>query len=194
VYVEGAEPGDALVVDIISIKHKGWGWNAVIPNFGLLGEEYPEPYLHHYKLGETSCEFRPDIHIPYEPFCGVMGVAPREAGRFSTIPPRENAGNIDIRHLTPGSKAFFPVLVPGVLFSCGDCHSAQGDGEVNGTGIETPMSVTLTLSLQKGQISPNCVSLRRRVKSSRLPTRLATSSLLRTVPISSRIPSRRYAI
>src|SRR6266496_405010 len=161
VYVEGAEPGDALVVDIISIKHKGWGWNAVIPNFGLLGEEYPEPYLHHYKLGETSCEFRPDIHIP---------------------------------HLTPGSKALFPVLVPGVLFSCGDCHSAQGDGEVNGTGIETPMSVTLTLSLQKGQISPNCVSLRRRVKSSRLPTRLATSSLLRTVPISSRIPSRRYAI
>ena len=73
-YVEGAEPGDALVVDIISIKHKGWGWNAVIPNFGLLGEEFPEPYLHHYKLGETSCEFRPDIHIPYEPFCGVMGV------------------------------------------------------------------------------------------------------------------------
>src|SRR5207244_6772273 len=154
VYVEGAEPGDALVVDIISIKHKGWGWNAVIPNFGLLGEEFTEPYLHHYKLGETSCEFRPDIHIPYEPFCGVMGVAPREAGRFTTIPPRENAGNIDIHHLTPGSKAFFPVLVPGALFSCGDCHSAQGDGEVNGTGIETPMSVTLTLSLQKGANIP----------------------------------------
>ena len=152
VYVEGAEPGDALVVDIISIKHKGWGWNAVIPNFGLLGEDFTEPYLHHYKLGETSCEFRPDIHIPYEPFCGVMGVAPREAGRFTTIPPRENAGNIDIRHLTPGSKAFFPVLVPGALFSCGDCHSAQGDGEVNGTGIETLMTVTLTL--QKGANIP----------------------------------------
>ena len=154
VYVEDAEPGDALVVEIISIKHKGWGWNAVIPNFGLLGEEFTEPYLHHYKLGETSCEFRPDIHIPYEPFCGVMGVAPREAGRFTTIPPRENAGNIDIRHLTPGSKAFFPVLVPGALFSCGDCHSAQGDGEVNGTGIETLMTVTLTLTLQKGANIP----------------------------------------
>ena len=152
VYVEGAEPGDALVVEIISIKHKGWGWNAVIPNFGLLGEEFTEPYLHHYKLGGTSCEFRPDIQIPYEPFCGVMGVAPREAGHFTTIPPRENAGNIDIRHLTPGSKAFFPVLVPGALFSCGDCHSAQGDGEVNGTGIETLMTVTLTL--QKGANIP----------------------------------------
>src|SRR6266699_1974924 len=112
VYVDGAEPGDA----------------------------FPEPYLHHYKLGETTCEFRPDIQIPYEPFCGVMGVAPREPGRFTTIPPRENAGNIDIRHLTPGARAFFPVLVPGALFSCGDCHSAQGDGEVNGTGIETLMS------------------------------------------------------
>jgi acetamidase/formamidase len=154
VYVEGAEPGDALVVDIVSIKHKGWGWNAVIPGFGLLAEDFTEPYLHHYKLGETTCEFRSDIHIPYEPFCGVMGVGPREAGRFTTIPPRENAGNIDIRHLTPGSRAFFPVLVPGALFSCGDCHSAQGDGEVNGTGIETKMSVTLTFNLQKNANIP----------------------------------------
>ena len=154
VYVEGAEPGDALVVDIVSIKHKGWGWNAVIPGFGLLAEDFTEPYLHHYKLGETTCEFRSDIHIPYEPFCGVMGVGPLEAGRFNTIPPRENAGNIDIRHLTPGSRAFFPVLVPGALFSCGDCHSAQGDGEVNGTGIETKMSVTLMFNLQKNANIP----------------------------------------
>ena len=154
VYVEGAEPGDALEVDIISLKHKGWGWNAVIPGFGLLADDFTEPYLHHYKLGETTCEFRADVHIPYEPFCGVMGVAPREPGRFTTIPPRENAGNIDIRHLTPGSKVFFPVLVPGALFSCGDCHSAQGDGEVNGTGIETMMSVTLTFTLRKGANIP----------------------------------------
>jgi len=154
VYVEGAQPGDALVVDIVSIKHKGWGWNAVIPGFGLLADDFAEPYLHHYKLGETLCEFRPDIQIPYEPFCGVMGVAPREPGRFTTIPPRENAGNIDIRHLTPGTRVFFPVLMPGALFFCGDCHSAQGDGEVNGTGIETMMSVTLTFTLQKGANIP----------------------------------------
>jgi acetamidase/formamidase len=154
VFIEGAEPGDALVVDVISLKHKGWGWNAVIPGFGLLAEDFPEPYLHHYKLGETTCEFRSDIQIPYEPFCGVMGVGPRESGRFNTIPPRENAGNIDIRHLTPGSRAFFPVLVPGALFSCGDCHSAQGDGEVNGSGIETKMTVTLTFNLQKGANIP----------------------------------------
>lgn len=150
VFIEDAEPGDCLEVDIVSIQHKGWGWNGVIPGFGLLPDDFPEPYLHHYRLGETFCEFRPDILIPYEPFCGVMGVAPRETGRLTTIPPRENGGNIDIRHLTPGAKVFFPVLVPGALFSCGDCHSAQGDGEVNGTGIETRMSVTLTFTLRKG--------------------------------------------
>jgi acetamidase/formamidase len=154
VYVEGAEPGDALVVEIISIQHKGWGWNAVIPGFGLLGGDFPNPYVHHYKLGATHCEFRSDILIPYEPFCGVMGVAPREPGRLNTIPPRENGGNLDIRHLTPGSKAFFPVLAPGALFSCGDCHSAQGDGEVNGTGIETLMTVTLRFDVQKGANIP----------------------------------------
>ena len=154
VYVEGAEPGDTLAVDIVSIKHKGWGWNSVIPGFGLLAEDFPDPYLHIYKLGETTCEFRPDIHIPYEPFCGVMGVGPRETGRLTTIPPRENGGNIDIRHLTPGSRVFFPVLMPGALFSCGDCHSAQGDGEVNGTGIETKMTVTLTFNVQKGAHIP----------------------------------------
>ena len=149
VYVEGAEPGDALEVDIISIQHKGWGWNAVIPGFGLLAEDFSNPYLHHYSFEGTFVLFRPDIRIPYEPFCGVMGVGPREAGRLTTIPPRENGGNIDIRHLTPGAKVWFPVLVPGALFSCGDCHSAQGDGEVNGTGIETLMTVTLRFDLKK---------------------------------------------
>ena len=150
VYVNGAQPGDALQVEILDFKHKGWGWNAVIPGFGLLGNEFQSPYLHHYKLGAKSCEFRADIHIPFEPFCGVMGVAPREPGRLTTIPPRENGGNLDIRHLTPGAVAWFPVLAPGALFSCGDCHSAQGDGEVNGSGIESPMKVTLRFNVVKG--------------------------------------------
>ncbi|MBI3732044.1 MAG: acetamidase/formamidase family protein [Chloroflexi bacterium] len=154
VYVEGAEEGDTLDVEVIRIKHKGWGWNAVLSGFGLLADDFKEPYLHLYRLGRAYCEFRKDIRIPYEPFCGVMGVGPREAGRFNTIPPRQNAGNIDIRHLTPGARVWFPVLTPGALFSCGDCHSAQGDGEVNGTGIETPMSVTLRFQLIKGASIP----------------------------------------
>jgi acetamidase/formamidase len=153
VYVEGAEPGDALIVEVVSLAHKAWGWNAVIPGFGLLGEDFPTPYVHHYALGD-DCLFRADIRIPYEPFCGVMGVGPRESGRLTTIPPRENGGNIDIRHLTPGSVVQFPVLVPGALFSCGDCHAAQGDGEINGTGIESPMTVTLRFDLHKGAHIP----------------------------------------
>ena len=149
VYVEGAEPGDVLEVEIVSMEHKGWGWNAVIPHFGLLPDDFPQPYLHHYKLEGTKCWFSPEICIPYEPFCGTMGVAPREPGRLNTIPPRENGGNLDIRHLTPGARAFFPIWVAGALFSCGDCHAAQGDGEVNGSAIEAPMTVTLRFDLLK---------------------------------------------
>ena len=154
VYVEGAEPGDGLEVEVVSLKHKGWGWNAVITGFGLLPEDFTTPYLHLYKMVGDRCYFREDIVIPYEPFCGVMGVARRERGRLNTIPPRENGGNLDIRHLTPGTKVVFPVLVPGALFSCGDCHSAQGDGEVNGSGIETPMTVTLRFKLLKNANIP----------------------------------------
>jgi len=149
VFVKGAEPGDTLEVEVVRLKHKGWGWNGVLPGFGLLADDFREPYLHHYALTRGICVFRKDILIPFEPFCGVMGVAPREPGRLNTIPPRENGGNIDIRHLTAGAKLQLPVLVKGALFSCGDCHAAQGDGEVNGTGIESPMSVTLRFRVIK---------------------------------------------
>jgi acetamidase/formamidase len=154
VYVDGAEPGDTLVVEVMSLEHHGWGWNGVIPGFGLLGAEFATPYIHHYRLEGNRCVFRQDIRLPFEPFCGVMGVAPAEAGRLDTAPPRHNAGNIDIRQLTAGATALFPVLVQGALFSCGDCHSAQGDGEVNGTGIETPMTVTLRFGLRKAKRLP----------------------------------------
>lgn len=149
VFVQGAEPGDTLVVEVISLEHHGWGWNGVIPGFGLLADEFNEPYLHHYELVDGECVFGDDIRIPYEPFCGIMGVALEEEGRFDTWPPRANAGNVDIRHLTPGTVVRLPVFVEGSLFSCGDCHAAQGDGEVNGTGIETPMTVTLRFGLAK---------------------------------------------
>lgn len=154
VFVKGAEPGDALEVEVVRLKHKGWGWNAVIPGFGLLADDFATPYLHHYTLTRAGCVFRKDIVIPFEPFCGVMGVAPREDGRLDTIPPRENGGNIDIRHLTAGAKLYLPVLVQGALFSCGDCHAAQGDGEVNGTGIESPMTVTLRFRVVKRMALP----------------------------------------
>jgi len=148
VAIEGAQPGDTLVVEVLLLEHHGWGWNGVLPGFGLLGEEFEEPYIHHYRLVGDLCYFNDEITIPYEPFCGTMGVALDEHGRFDTLPPRRNGGNIDIRHLNPGAIVRLPVLVPGALFSCGDCHAAQGDGEVNGTGIETPMTVHLRFGLE----------------------------------------------
>jgi acetamidase/formamidase len=148
--IDGARPGDTLVVEVLSLEHHGWGWNGVIPGFGLLADEFVDPYIHHYRLEGDVCHFSDEIRVPYEPFCGTMGVALDEIGRFDTAPPRRNAGNIDIRHLTPGAIARFPVLVPQALFSCGDCHAAQGDGEVNGTGIETPMTVRLRFGLERG--------------------------------------------
>lgn len=150
VYVDGAEPGDVLKVEILGFEHKGWGWTGIIPGFGLLADEFPEPYLKIWELGEDSAEFRPGIRIPLEPFCGSMGVAPRAEGPLNTVAPTEHGGNLDTRGLVKGAVLYLPVWVPGALFSCGDCHAAQGDGEVCGTGIEAPMAVTLRLSVLKG--------------------------------------------
>ena len=151
VFVKGAQPGDTLQVEILSLKHKGWGWTGHMPGFGLLAEEFDDFYLQHWRLEENSCAFHDSdkVAVPYEPFCGVMGVAPQEAGRLDTIPPRANGGNVDIRGLTIMATAYLPVWVEGALFSTADCHAAQGDGEVCGSGIESPMTVTLRFNVRR---------------------------------------------
>lgn len=150
VYIKGAKPGDSLEVEILELKHKGWGWSGHLQGFGLLAEDFDYAYIHHWTLKDEECHFGiKDIVLPYQPFCGTMGVAPAEPGRINTIPPRQNGGNVDIRDLRPGAKLWLPVLVDGALFACGDCHSAQGDGELCGTGIESPMTVTLRFNVRK---------------------------------------------
>lgn len=150
VYVKGAEPGDALQVEILDLKHRGWGWSGHLVGFGLLAEDFDYAYIHHWKLEGDRCIFGVnDIVVPFQPFCGTMGLAPKEGERVTTIAPGFNGGNIDIRDLTCGATLWMPVHRPGALFACGDCHSAQGDGEVCGTGIESPMQVTLRLSVRK---------------------------------------------
>lgn len=150
VFVKGAKPSDTLQVDVLDLKHKGWGWSGHLKGFGLLAEDFDYAYIHHWKLEGDVCYFgMNDIEIPFEPFCGTMGVAPQEAGRINTIPPRSNGGNLDIRDLGVGSTVWLPVFVEGGLFSCGDCHSAQGNSEMCGTGIESPMTVTLRFSVRK---------------------------------------------
>ncbi|WP_102124809.1 acetamidase/formamidase family protein [Deinococcus planocerae] len=154
IFVRGAEPGDALTVDILDFRPSGFGWTAAIPGFGLLSDDFPEPYLKLWHYGETTAEFLPGIEIPVRPFPGTIGNAPAESGHHSVVPPRAVGGNMDIRDLTAGSTLLLPVAVPGALFSVGDTHAAQGDGEVCGTAIESAMHVTLRFGLQKGANLP----------------------------------------
>jgi acetamidase/formamidase len=150
VYVKGAKPGDALQVEILNLKHKGWGWSGHLQHFGLLQEDFDFAYIHHWKLEGDRCLFGvSDIELPFEPFCGCMGVAPQEPGRIRTIAPGKFGGNMDVRDLRIGTTMWLPVFVDGALFACGDCHSGQGDGEMSGTGIETPMTVTLRFDVRK---------------------------------------------
>lgn len=151
VAIAGAEPGDALDVTVVAVQPAQWGWTAVGPQNPLLGDLFPTSTVHFWDLraGDFAA-FGPHIRIPLAPFCGVMGVAPAEAGMHPTPPPRRAGGNMDVRQLTAGTVLTLPVLTPGALFSTGDAHAAQGDGEVAGTAIECNATVTLRFALRKG--------------------------------------------
>lgn len=155
VYFEGAEPGDTLEIEILDLHTKGWGWMGVMPGFGLLNDEYTDAYLKVFEFGNADyIEFREDIHIPVEPFLGIMGVAPAEPGKIGTAPPDKHGSNMDIRHLTKGTRLYLPVLVPGALFSAGDGHAVQGDGEVCLTAVECPLYGALRFNIIKGKTIP----------------------------------------
>jgi len=185
VYVEGAEPGDLLEVELLAYETAGFGVTAVIPGFGFLADLFTGPYLVKWEIREDKARAAelPGIAVPGDPFAGVVGVAPSHAlmeeqrrreqaiaqaggpvadplperalplaarDGLRTIPPRETGGNMDIRQLVAGSRLNLPVHVPGALFSIGDLHFAQGDGEVCGTGIEVAGAVTIRLAVAKG--------------------------------------------
>ncbi|HTX15328.1 MAG TPA: acetamidase/formamidase family protein [Candidatus Baltobacteraceae bacterium] len=151
IYVERAEPGDVLQVDVLKVAHRGWGWSSVIKGLGFLKERFNEPFLFHWKLeGAVSRSLAPAI-VPLRPFCGVMGVARAEDGEFRTRPPGPFGGNMDVRELCTGATLYLPVFNPGALFSTGDAHAAQGDGEVCINGIECPADVSLRFRLHKQQ-------------------------------------------
>jgi acetamidase/formamidase len=148
--VVGAEPRDTLQIDLLEFEPADWGWTASIPGFGLLADEFSDPYLRITRVpsaGERA-EFLQGARVPIVPFCGEVGVAP-ETGPRSTIPPDLHGGNMDTRHLTAGSTLFLPVFHDGARLSMGDGHAAQGDGEVCGTAIETPMRALVRLTVRK---------------------------------------------
>lgn len=151
VAIEGARPGDVLEVELLELEHQGWGYTLVLPGefgLGLLPEAFPEPALHVWELEGDVGHFVDGIEVPLDPFPGIVGVAPAADGDHDTNPPRPVGGNLDVKHLTAGSTVSLPVAVDDVLFSIGDCHAAQGDGEVCVTGLEAPMSVTCRFDLR----------------------------------------------
>jgi acetamidase/formamidase len=152
VFVEGAEPGDALEVKILSIDFPiDYGYNGCrgfIPS--NCDPAVPQKILTLDAKTMTSL-FKPGIVIPLKPFFGSMGVAPApELGRVSSNPPGRHAGNLDNRELVVGSTLYIPVFVPGALFEIGDGHAAQGDGEVDQTAIETSLRGRVQLTVRKG--------------------------------------------
>ena len=153
VRIDGAAPGDALKVTVLSFAPSGWGWTANIPGFGLLADQFKEPALHLWKYQSglsAPAMFGPGGKVPLKPFTGTIGVAPAEAGLHSIVPPRRVGGNMDVRDIAAGTELYLPVEVAGALFSVGDTHAAQGDGEVCGTAIESPIDIVLKFDLEKG--------------------------------------------
>src|ERR671930_1825076 len=154
--VEGAQPGDTLAVEILDIHTQGWGWTAILPGLGLLPDDFPDPYLRIFDLSFGDVAYmRDDIVIPLTPFFGTMGVCPAGASAQPVMPPGTFGGNMDTRQLVAGSTLYLPVEVDNALFSCGDAHGCQGDGEGCVTGLQAPMYASLRFTLEKGLALPS---------------------------------------
>ena len=193
VFVKGAEPGDLLEVKLVAVEAdpwEQWGYTVEVPGFGFLRDEFPDPYIVHWRLhGNEYAESEqlPGVRIRCNPHPGVLGLAPSaelrqrateregalaERGGFAllpdpegavptdeaiarealrTIPPRETAGNIDIKQISPGTTVLLPVYAEGGLVSTGDVHYAQGDCEACGTAIEVRTRVHLRFGIRKGE-------------------------------------------
>jgi formamidase len=193
VYVEGAEPGDLLEVEITEIEPDSYGYTVQVPGFGFLRDDFPEPFKVNWDMadGWATSAGLPGVRIPGSPFMGTIGLPPghellatttaREqalldrggfvlppspasavpsdprlaAEGLRTVPPREQAGNVDIKQLGKGARLLIPVDTPGGLFSAGDAHFAQGDCETCGTAIEMSATLHVRFTVRKGEAARN---------------------------------------
>lgn len=155
VFIDGAEPGDTLEIRILDLQLPAdFGVNSVWPGGGGIPEAVTtrETFVYRYDAKRKMATFKSGVEIPLKPFMGVMALAPTpETGRVSSIPPGFFGGNLDIKHLTKGTTLFLPVSVPGGLFTTGDGHGAQGNGEVSGVAIETAINLTVKFIVHKGK-------------------------------------------
>ena len=153
--VRGAQPGDTLAVEILDICTQGWGWTAILPGFGLLADDFPDAYLRIFDISNGDfARIGDNVAIPLAPFFGTMGVCPAGADAQPVMPPGPFGWNLDTRQLVRGTTLFLPVQVEQALFSVGDAHGCQGDGEVCVTGLESPMYGVLRFTLERGRSIP----------------------------------------
>lgn len=156
IFIEGAEPGDALVVEILDISLPEIGETSVMPGFGglegWLRLSPPQTKFSRITQGKViySIANRRKIEIPTKPFIGTIGVSP-ESEAVSTIIPGRHGGNMDVPDVCVGNKVYLPVAVRGALFGLGDVHAVQGDGEICGTAVEIPSTVTMKIELVKNK-------------------------------------------
>ena len=155
IYIEEAQPGDVLKVTINKIVPRAYATNFNVPGmfgqFPTVFQDGQVKYLY-LDLDKKQVEFLPGIVLPIKPFPGTLGVARKEPGRYSSVPPGEYAGNMDIRDFVEGTSLYVPVHVPGALLWTGDSHAGQGNGEVNLTAIETAYKeFNITVEVIKGK-------------------------------------------
>ena len=150
VFVEGVEPGDAVSVEVLDVRPRDWGWNALIPGYGLMGDELPAPMLKRHAIEDGRIRISDRISLPLSPMIGCLGLAPQE-GESSTLGPAYPwGGNYDLTQAKPGNTILFPAQVPGGLFSLGDLHAAMGAHEATFVAIECPGTATVRLGVRKG--------------------------------------------
>ncbi|HEX6497878.1 MAG TPA: acetamidase/formamidase family protein [Micromonosporaceae bacterium] len=188
VYIDGAQPGDLLEIEIVEVVPDSYGYTVQVPGFGFLRDVFPDPFMVRWDLADgwaTSADL-PGVRVPAAPFMGTIGLSPghdalpritaREQAALDrggfvlppspasavpsdpaiattalrTIPPREQAGNVDIKQLVAGTRLYLPVDTPGALFSAGDAHFAQGDCETCGTAIEMNATLRVRFTVHDG--------------------------------------------
>ena len=155
IYINGAEPGDVLKVTLNKIVPRAYATNFNVPGmFGQFPKEYSDGQVKYMylDLDRGVTEFLPGVYLPIRPFPGTLAVARKEPGQYSSVPPGEFAGSMDIRDFVAGSSLYVPVHVPGALLWSGDSHAGQGNGEVNLTAIETAYKeFNITVEVIKGK-------------------------------------------
>jgi acetamidase/formamidase len=153
IYIDGAEPGDTLEVRILDVVLRSdYGVNAVWPKGGDLPDDVKtrENFVYKYDKKKRTATFKPGVEIPIKPFMGVMALSPpADLKRVSSIPPGFYGGNLDLKHLVKGTTLYLPVSVKGALFTTGDCHAAQGTGEISGVAIEASLTLIAKFIVRK---------------------------------------------